>query len=108
MSEDEPLILFLSRLIPRKGADLLIEAFAQASPRSGRLVIAGPEGEPGYRAQLEACARNSGVGTRVLFVGPVYGEEKGSLLANADILLFRRGMRISQMSPRRLSRPGCL
>jgi glycosyltransferase involved in cell wall biosynthesis len=85
MSEDEPLILFLSRLIPRKGADLLIEAFAQASPLSGRLVIAGPEGEPGYRAQLEACARNSGAGARVLFAGPVYGEEKSSLLADADI-----------------------
>ena len=85
MSEDEPLILFLSRLIPRKGADLLIEAFAQASPRAGRLVIAGPEGEPGYRARLEACARNSGVGARVLFAGPVYGEEKSSLFADADI-----------------------
>ena len=49
------------------------------------LVIAGPEGEPGYRAQLEACARNSGVGARVLFAGPVYDEEKSSLLADADI-----------------------
>ena len=85
MSEDEPLILFLSRLIPRKGADLLIEAFAQASPISGRLVIAGPEGESGYRAHLETCARKSGVGARVLFTGPVYDEEKSSLLADADI-----------------------
>jgi glycosyltransferase involved in cell wall biosynthesis len=85
MSDEEPLILFLSRLIPRKGADLLIEAFAMASPLSGRLVIAGPEGEPGYRARLEACARNSGVGARVRFTGPVYGEEKNSLFADADI-----------------------
>ena len=95
---------FLSRLIPRKGADLLIEAFAQASPISGRLVIAGPEGEPGYRARLEACARKSGVGARVLFAGPVYDEEKSSLFADAEFLLFRRGMRISQMSLRKLSR----
>ena len=88
ISKDEPLILFLSRLIPRKGADLLIEAFAQASPISGRLVIAGPEGESGYRAQLEACARKSGVGARVLFTGPVYDEEKSSLLADADIFVL--------------------
>ena len=85
ISKDELVILFLSRLIPRKGADLLIEAFAQASPISGRLVIAGPEGESGYRAHLEACARKSGVGARVLFTGPVYDEEKSSLLADADI-----------------------
>ena len=88
ISEDEPLILFLSRLIPRKGADLLIQAFAQAFPLSGRLVIAGPEGEPGYRAQLETCARNSGVGARVLFAGPVYDEEKGLLLADADVFVL--------------------
>ena len=45
LSQDEPLILFLSRLIPRKGAELLIEAFAKACSETGRLVIAGPEGE---------------------------------------------------------------
>jgi len=82
---DEPLILFLSRLIRRKGADQLIEAFADGCPDSGRLVIAGPEGEPGYRAQLEKCARDSGVAARVLFTGPLYDEEKSSALADADI-----------------------
>jgi glycosyltransferase involved in cell wall biosynthesis len=88
ISEEEPVVLFLSRLIPRKGADLLIGAFARACPLFGRLVIAGPEGEAGYRAQLEECARTSGVAGRVLFTGPVYGEEKSSLLADADIFVL--------------------
>jgi len=82
---DEPLILFLSRLIPRKGADVLIEAFAQACPNSGRLVIAGPEGESGYRAYLEAQARKSGAEARILFTGPLYDEEKRAALADADV-----------------------
>ncbi|MFZ3332655.1 MAG: glycosyltransferase, partial [Candidatus Acidiferrales bacterium] len=82
---DEPLILFLSRLIPRKGGDVLIEAFATACPDLGRLVIVGPEGEPGYRARLEQCAQDSGVAERVLFTGPLYEEDKISVLADADI-----------------------
>jgi len=85
ISADEPLVLFLGRLIPRKGADLLIEAFATACPELGRLVIAGPEGIPGYRAQLEKCARDSGVGDRVVFTGPLYEEAKMSALRDADI-----------------------
>lgn len=82
---DEPLIVFLSRLIPRKGADVLIEAFTQACPRVGRLVIAGPEGETGYRAYLESCANSRGIRNRVIFTGPVYDEEKKSLYVDADI-----------------------
>ncbi len=85
VSRDEPLILFLSRLIPRKGADLLIEAFAQACPHSGCLVIAGPEGEPGYRAKLEKCAQDFGVASRVKFTGALYDGDKNSALADADI-----------------------
>lgn len=88
VSPDEPLILFLSRLIPRKGADILIEAFAQVCPESGRLVIAGPEGEPGYRAYLEKCAKESGASARVLFTGPVYDDEKKALLADADLFVL--------------------
>jgi glycosyltransferase involved in cell wall biosynthesis len=88
ISTGEPLILFLGRLIPRKGADVLIEAFAQACPHSGKLVIAGPEGEPGYRAQLEKCARGAGIEARVLFTGPIYDQEKAALLADADLFVL--------------------
>jgi len=82
---NEPLVLFLSRLIPRKGADVLIEAFAEACPREGRLVIAGPEGESGYVTQLKACASKRGVADRVVFIGPVYDENKRSLYEDADV-----------------------
>lgn len=85
---DEPLILFLSRLIPRKGADVLIEAFADACPEKGRLVIAGPEGEPGYRDYLEACAGKISMRERILFTGPIYGEEKKSLYTDADVFVL--------------------
>lgn len=88
ISPEEPLILFLSRLIPRKGADILIEAFVRACPESGRLVIAGPEGEPGYRGYLERCAKESGAEARVLFTGGVYDDEKGALLADADVFVL--------------------
>jgi len=84
----EPLILFLSRLLPRKGADILIEAFATCCPTSGRLVIAGPEGERGYRAHLEERARHSGVESRVTFTGPVYDADKRALLADADVFVL--------------------
>ncbi|HWF39033.1 MAG TPA: glycosyltransferase [Candidatus Acidoferrales bacterium] len=82
---NEPLIIFLSRLIPRKGAKVLIEAFANACPRAGRLVIAGPEGESGYLTQLKACASKCGVADRVVFTGAVYDEDKKSLYADADV-----------------------
>jgi glycosyltransferase involved in cell wall biosynthesis len=88
VSENEPFLVFLGRLIPRKGADILIEAFAEACPKSGKLVIAGPEGESGYRAQLEKRAGETGIEGRIFFTGPIYGEEKKALLADADIFVL--------------------
>jgi glycosyltransferase involved in cell wall biosynthesis len=82
---EEPLVVFLGRLIPRKGADILIDAFAQAGAEKGRLVIAGPEGEPGYRAALEKRAREAGVGSRVIFTGALYDQDKIALLTDADV-----------------------
>lgn len=85
IAADEPLILFLSRLIARKGADLLIEAFAQALPDRGVLVIAGPEGEPGILGRLRQLALRCGVQQRVRFTGPLYAEQRRQALADADL-----------------------
>lgn len=88
IAASDAVILFLSRLIPRKGADILIEAFARACPDGNTLVIAGPEGEPGYVKYLKRCAEENRVANRVVFTGPVYDSEKASLYADADLFVL--------------------
>jgi glycosyltransferase involved in cell wall biosynthesis len=84
----EPIVLFLGRIIPRKGADLLIEAFAEACPERGRLVIAGPEGEAGYVEKLREVARGKHVEDRTLFTGPLYAEQKKAVLVDGNIFVL--------------------
>jgi glycosyltransferase involved in cell wall biosynthesis len=86
--EDEPLVLFLGRLIPRKGVDLLIPAFAAACPDRGRLVIAGPEGESNYVSQMRELAIASGVELRTIFTGPLYGDQKKSAFVDCDLFVL--------------------
>ncbi|HEY6465252.1 MAG TPA: glycosyltransferase [Candidatus Acidoferrales bacterium] len=85
---DDTLIFFLSRLIPRKGADILIQAFSQVCPQNGTLVIAGPEGETGYVNYLKKCAEENRVANRVLFTGPLYDSEKAAAYTDSDIFVL--------------------
>jgi len=83
--DDEHFIVFLGRLIPRKGADLLIEALPQLGCDNTKLAIAGPEGESGYSTVLRKKAQELGIEHRVLFFGPLYGDDKKSALVDADV-----------------------
>jgi glycosyltransferase involved in cell wall biosynthesis len=85
---DEPIVLFLGRIIPRKGVDLLIEAFAQACPQRCRLVIAGPEGESGYVAKLRESAREKHIEDRTVFTGPLYGDQKKAALVDGQVFVL--------------------
>ncbi|MFZ0821176.1 MAG: glycosyltransferase [Candidatus Acidiferrales bacterium] len=85
---DEPIVLFLGRLIPRKGVDLLIDAFSVACPVRGRLVIAGPEGEIGYVAKLRELAREKRIESRTVFTGPLYADQKKAVLADSQIFVL--------------------
>jgi glycosyltransferase involved in cell wall biosynthesis len=84
---DEPYLLFLGRLHPVKGIDLLIEAFAKALAgikRKFRLLIVGPKSDPAYVAQLQSLVRLLGVEEKVIFLGPVFeAQEKFSLYRHA-------------------------
>lgn len=85
IANGERLVVFLGRLIPRKGADLLIEALPEIGCDKTRLVIAGPEGEAGYLSFLRTKARTLGVDHRILFPGPLYGNDKKAVLVDAAI-----------------------
>jgi len=88
IASDEPMILFVSRLIPRKGADLLIEAFSKVCSDRGKLVIAGPEGEAGYVDYLRKCAAENGVESQVIFAGAVYDSEKRAMYSDATVFVL--------------------
>jgi glycosyltransferase involved in cell wall biosynthesis len=82
----QPYVLVLSRLDPKKGLDVLIEAFVSLVRRpqfaGWRLVIAG-DGPREYVAALKEKAANS---HRIVFTGWVEGEQKEALLRNASLL----------------------
>lgn len=82
------LILFLSRLDPIKGLDLLLPAFArvhQARPDTA-LVLAGA-GTPAYQAKLRAQVSALGLEGHVLFTGFLQDEQKLAALADCDLLV---------------------
>lgn len=72
----KPYLLFLARLSPTKGIDLLVESFVAISGRhpSLQLVVAGPD--YGARQGLEERARAAGIEGRVHVVGPISGSAK--------------------------------
>ncbi len=84
-----PFLLFLSRLHPKKGLDLLLPAFAALARDfpDWLLVVAGPD-EGGYRRTLERLVQDLGLGRRVLFPGLVTGPAKAALLAQAHCFVL--------------------
>lgn len=83
---EPPTVLFLSRLHPVKGVDILLRAMAILRSRgiAFKLVVAGP-GEKGYVASLRQLADKIGIASSTEFVGPVFGELKLRTYARADI-----------------------
>lgn len=86
--DGERRLLFLSRVHPVKGLENLIAAWATVAPRFGdwTLRIVGP-GEAAYVESLRARVRDDGV-PRVVFAGPVYGEDKSSEYLAADLFVL--------------------
>ena len=87
--EEKRILLFLGRLHPVKGCDLLVEAFAAMQERDPRLhlVMAGPD-EAGWRPRLMALARDRGVQGKVTWTGMLSGEVKWGAFHAADAFVL--------------------
>jgi len=87
--DDSPLVLYVGRLSPVKGLDLLIRALDPVSRvfPSVRLVIAGPDDGRLVR-ELASLAAQLGVGARVTFTGMIDSVERARLLRQADLFVL--------------------
>lgn len=84
---ENPYILYLGRLHPKKGIDILIESFFEANlPEKWKLKIAGPLHNTSYIKKLTKLVEKRNLTTRVTFIGSVYEKEKHLLLQHAWVL----------------------
>ncbi len=85
-----PTILYVGRIEPLKGVDLVVRALARMEAGNGaRFVVAG--GDPGYDGHLEelrAVARSVGVEDKVIFIGPVEHAELPTYYNAADVFVL--------------------
>jgi glycosyltransferase involved in cell wall biosynthesis len=83
-------LLFLSRFHPKKGVDLLVQAWArvQAARPDWSLALHGPD-QDGYMAQMQRLAESLGLGDdRIRFGGPLHGADKEALFRQADLFVL--------------------
>lgn len=83
------ILLFISRIHPKKGCDILIEAFARIACKDNslHLVIAGPD-QIQWRSQLERRTHELGVTSRITWTGMLSGTLKwGALRASEAFVL---------------------
>jgi len=84
---DERILLYLSRLSPKKNPEMLIRSFANLDLPKTKLVLAGPN-ESGYLEKLQSIRKELGLESDIIFTGPLYGNEKISALVDADIFVL--------------------
>ena len=81
-------LLFLSRIHPKKGCDLLIQAFAELLPSLPcdlDLMIAGPD-QVGWVPQLQELCQKLGISERVHWPGMLKGDLKWGAFRRAEAL----------------------
>jgi len=87
-----PVVLFVGRIQPLKGVDLLVEAFARIEkihPEAKLLVVGGPSGPKGH-SELVALRHRAfvlGVLSRVRFYGPLPHGLLADLYRAADVVV---------------------
>jgi glycosyltransferase involved in cell wall biosynthesis len=86
IAPEVPVILFMSRLHPIKGAERLIDAFLKVLNDfpEAVLVMAGPD-EHGLQKRMRQQLKGKKRAENILFPGMISGEMKTALLARADL-----------------------
>jgi glycosyltransferase involved in cell wall biosynthesis len=88
IDSSKKVILFLSRIHERKGADILTEAFYQLKNdfQNVKLVFAGPD--DGYLSTLRSIVKKYNLEDDVVFTGSLQGTDKLEAYVDADVFVL--------------------
>jgi glycosyltransferase involved in cell wall biosynthesis len=81
------MLLYLGRLHPKKGCDLLIEAFRRLKPSGVTLVLAGPD-PIGWETELRVRIADADLAAHIVLTGILRGETKQAALGCADAFIL--------------------
>lgn len=86
---DHLVVLFLGRLHPKKGLDLLIPAFARVVQRirNAHLILVGP-GDATYIGSIRQKVAELDLEAKVTLTGPLYGKSKWEAMAASDLFVL--------------------
>jgi len=89
MLREKTVVLFLSRLSPQKGLDLLISGWDDIKQKypEAFLVIAGPD-YMGFSSKVRQWVDRSGYPDSILLTGGIWGEDKLALYSRADMFVL--------------------
>lgn len=82
------ILLFLGRVDPKKGVDLLVQAFAGHAREGRHLVIAGPADEGAYTRRIRDMIRDAAIENSVSFTGLLTGSLKNGAFAAAETFIL--------------------
>ncbi|PPD36572.1 MAG: transferase [Methylomonas sp.] len=87
--KNKPYLLYLSRIHPKKGVDLLIEAFAKSVNADSdlQLVIAGPD-QTDWKIELDKIAEKYGISHKITWPGMLKGDIKWGAYLNAEAFVL--------------------
>ena len=80
-------VLYLGRLDPTKGIDLLIRSFAEVEREFDDAVLMLVGGDMGYNGEFRQRIRSLGLDDRVIFTGFVSKEDKMAAYTDADVFV---------------------
>ena len=86
---DKRIFFFLSRITPKKGIPMFLEAMASVpdAAKNWHFVIAGFE-EFGHLTEVNAVADRLGLTSSLTFPGSLYGDDKADAFALADVCVL--------------------
>jgi glycosyltransferase involved in cell wall biosynthesis len=83
------LVLFLSRLDPKKGLDVLLSSIAELLERRDDIgFVIGGGGPKAYEEQIRTSIRHSRFRNQAVLIGGIYGDEKWNVLNQADLFVL--------------------